>query len=187
MTEIVPFERVHAIQAEEQIHRAFRCIETRWTELAVMLVNFNKHEWYRQLGFPTFDGWLEARIYERRSSCRKKMRLVENLSPQIPIAILQTIPITNCERLLKAAPSQRGKLIDKAKTMSIVDFAKEVRASRGNSLASEEEVVPMTFMVELSQRDIINSALERMMTEGDDPPTKRAEALEGICQDYLNG
>jgi hypothetical protein len=98
------------------------------------------------------------------------------------VRVIQAIPITNCERLLKAAPSQREGLIEKARTMSIVDFAKEVRGSKGNALEGEEDRHPVTFVLTASQKEVVDRAIGKIQ---ETDPCSKGEAIELICAEFL--
>ena len=183
--EIIPAERGKALEADKEIQAAFRAIGTSWVQLAIMLSNFRKREYYRPLGYDGFNAWLEDRVQESRASCYSKMRLVEDLARHIPLRTLQIIPIENCKLLSKVPESKRDGMVEKAKTLPITEFAALVGKVPGNALNGEEAIVPMTFMVELSQKDKINEALLKVMEDG--AITRRADALECLAAEYLNG
>ena len=185
--EIVLAEKVKALKADEEIQKGLRRLEVGWVEVSLMVLNFRKHEWYRPLGFDHFNAWMESRVAESRASLYKKMRIVESLAETIPVSTLQTLPITNCEILVEVPPSKRLEMVGQAKTLPTAEFAALVEQVPGNGMGSKEWPAPMTFMVGAGQKKVIDRALSKMMETGDDPPTRRADALEYICQGYLDG
>jgi hypothetical protein len=185
--DIVPLDKAHALQADEAIQKAFRSIETRWVEVSIMVLNFRKHEWYRPLGYDHFNDWMEARMGESRASLYKKMRIIEQLSETVPVSTLQTLPIGHCELLLEVPPSKRIEMAAQSKLLSHSAFADLIGEVPGNGLQGKEFGIPVTFVLTASQKRIVDRALAKIMSEGDDPPTRRADALEYVCQEYLNG
>lgn len=185
MNELIGSETFKAQRADEEFRRELRQHDVGSVRLAIMARNIRDREYYRRIGFEHFNDWMESRIGESRASLYKKMRIVEKLS-DLPISTLETLPITNCEILLEVPPSKRLEMAEKARLLPVSEFAALVERVPGNGLQSKEFGIPVTFVLTASQKRIVDKALGKMMSEGDDPPTRRADALEFICQEYLN-
>jgi hypothetical protein len=182
VTELIPLSKVHAIEAQEEIRRKFRLIETSWVEATIMLLHFKNQEYYRPLGYDTFDAWLEDEATKSRSEVQAKLRIVRKLADTIPLAELQKIPITNCTNLCKVPEGKRLGLAEQARTMSIKDFALLVGNVPGNSLKGEEAKVYVTYCFTASGMVLVNAAIENVREEHN---CSRGSALELICGKFI--
>ena len=182
MTELIPLSKVHAIEAQEEIRRKLRLVETTWVEATIMFLNFKSREYYRPLGYDTFDAWLEAEIAESRSSIMAKLRVVGNLMNTVPLHVLQDIPITNCKALLKVPESKRAGMVERARTLPIKEFAELVGTVPGNSLKGEEGKVYITYCFTVSGMVLVDAAIDKVIEEHN---CSRGSALELICGKFI--
>jgi hypothetical protein len=168
-----------AIRVDREVRELVRGINRAWFQVGRLCERCRNELLYIELGFKTFDSWIDDAVGCSRSRAYVAMRVTRDLVP-IRDADLNRMTMQNADLLSRVPKSKQAELVQAAQMQTEQEFRSTVDAVvPGLHL---EDKVHVEFWVPRSLAEAIESCIEmaKVLNETD----SRASAIEAIFAEY---
>lgn len=169
---------------DSRVREIERQITGAWSELAELAIQVRNGQEWAVLGFRSFNAWLVDAAPRSRAMIYSAIGLLEELK-DVPIEDLRQIGIGNAHILKKLPHTSRTSrgVLEAAKALP----PRQMLATVIETHPAEhlEQVCTQRFKFTVSQWQVIEAAIDEMMSQYDGAITTREEALEAIAADWM--
>lgn len=174
-----------ATEWENRFLGSLDTISRQWAVIGQMVAECKANEYYRELGYGSFEAWVEAnkaRIGRCRATIFHSQRLQRQLTGILEQEEMLQIPRANAELLCSIPEQKVRQVVGAAKTESEETFYQTIKSKFGQWLNPERK---RRWCVTVDQslydriEEVMAEAKQRFETESN------AVALEGIMQHFM--
>jgi len=156
-----------------------------WSEMAQVAIVVHDNEYWRDLGFGSWDAWMhDAAPYSAKAMYRNT-NLLRDLKEDVPMEDLKRIPRKSA-KVMQALPKsvrRKRETIEKAVRMKPDRFVQEIQETHPE--LHIETQVKREYAYSKSQSEIVDGAIELYRVVEDKPDATPEEALEAFAADYV--
>ena len=168
-----------ALKLDREVRRMIRQIDTTWLTVGRLCARCKSEKLYQELGFNSFDRWIDDALGWSRSRAYVAMRAASRLVP-IRDGDLSQMTFQNAAILSRVPQSRQAELIKAAQTQPEQKFRETVESTvPGLHL---EYSIHVEFWVPRSLAEVIERCIAKakLLNETD----SRTDAVEAVFSEY---
>jgi hypothetical protein len=156
-----------------------------WSTMAEVAIIVNDNEYWRDLGFGSWDAWMHDAAPHSAKAMYRNTNLLRDLKQDVPMEDLRRIPRKSAKVMQALPKSVRRKrdTIDKATRMKPEHFVREIQTSHPD--LHIENLVKREHAYSKSQSEIIDGAIALYRLVEEKPEASEEEAHEAFAVDYV--